>query len=817
MTSPEPEPTQRRIEDHADGQSRIFSAGNDQHVYVAESAPDRPPDEWQVSRTLLRDVRTFTGRESELRELVESAEGAAGAVVICTVHGMPGVGKTALVRRAAHELAEHFPDGQQFKDLQGHKGQQSADPSEVLADLLTSTGMPAHDIPARIEARAAQWRSRLAGKKVLLVLDDAADRAQVEPLLPGTAGCLVLITSRTARIVQDAEWQVRLDTLPPDKAIELFRRLARRPNGDADAIARLARLCGYLPLAITVLASRLAHHLGWNITDFADEFAAARDRLAELGPEDDAVTASFEMSYKHLPDSQRRLFRLLGLHPGTDIHPDAAAALTDIPFHQCRREMEALSDIHLIEELGRDHYRFHHLIREYARKLANRDEPDGYQAAERLLNYYLDRADKADKHLRSLPGTPVPADFKSRDHALTWLETERSGLIAAASLAESTGLGRVAMQLPLKLDAYLRGRRHFDELRRIACIGLNAARRLGDRHCEGLAMANLGAALWELRKFEEAFTACAEAVAIFQETGEKHEEGLALTNLGIALWKLRRYDEAVSACRDAVRIFHERREKHEEGLALTNLAAALIEERWFEEAFVACGGAVAIFHETGEDYGEGVALDNLAAALAGQSQFVQAISVCQEALIIYRRAGDRHGEGHALANLGAALRKEHRFEESITASQEAVEIFEQTGDRHHQGVALANLAAARAGQYRFEEAATSSRSAAAIFRRTDDPYHEGVALANLAAALMGQSQFGEAISTCQDAAALFRQAGDQRGERLALANLAVAQAGQRGSTEAITSSQDAGMCQGAAGWHSDDQISLTYLTRPRWI
>jgi tetratricopeptide (TPR) repeat protein len=773
MTIPEPGPSERPIGAQADGQVQQLVAGRD--LVIGGSAPDR----WLVPRTLLRDVLDLTGRDSELQQLVDSAVGAAEAVVIRTVHGMPGVGKTALVRRAAHRLAEDFPDGQLFVDLHGHTGQQPADPSEVLFGLLTSTGMPADDILPGVEARAKQWRNRLAGKKVLLVLDDAAGRAQVEPLLPGTAGCLVLITSRLAVIVLDGARQLSLSILPPDPAIELFRRLADRPQDGANAIAKLAELCGYLPMAITVLAGRLALHPRWDITAFTDDFAAARDRLAELATEDLEdleVAAAFEMSYQHLPETRQRLFRLLGLHPGTDIYASAAAALTDVPLGQCRRELEALYNVHLIDELGRDHYRFHDLIREYARKLTNHDDPGGHQAIKQLLDYYLDRTDKADKSLRALPGTPVPKDFESRDHALTWLDTERPNLIAAVSLAESTGLYRAAMQLPLNLDMYLRWRRNFDELRCIALISLDAAGRLGDQHSQGLALANLGAARWELRRFDEALAACQAAVKIFRETGERHSEGLALTNLGIALWKLRRFDEAVGACRAAVKIFRETGESHGEGHALANLAAALVEERRFEEAIQACRDALTIFRETGERHGEGVALDNLAAALAGQCRFEEAISACRAAVKIYRETGDRHGEGHALANLGAALREESQFDEAITACRDAAAIFKQTGDPHHQGVALANLAAA----------------------------------------LAGQCQFDEAITACRDAAAIFRQAGDPHGESLALANLAAAEAGQREFMEANTASRDAAIYQETIDRHGEYWESLTYLTRPRW-
>ncbi|WP_245657981.1 NB-ARC domain-containing protein, partial [Herbidospora mongoliensis] len=335
MSSPgtEPEAAQVHIEARADGQAQQFIAGRD--LYTGPL-----PAPVTVTRTLPRDVVAFTGRDTELRQLIAAAAKASGVVAIHTVDGMPGVGKTALVTRAAHLLTDAFPDGQLFVELNTHTvGARPADPADVLADLLACTGMSPHEIPDSVRARAERWRDRLAGKKVLLVLDDAADHAQIEPLLPGAAGCLVLITSRRRLIALDGAEPLALDTLPPDQAAELFTRLAHRgaPSGtDADAVTELARLCGYLPLAIALLASRLAHHPTWDLARFTTDFAAAQDRLTELAAGNQAVAAAFEMSYRHLHPLRQRLFRYLGLHPGTDIDAYAAAALAGIPLAQAR-------------------------------------------------------------------------------------------------------------------------------------------------------------------------------------------------------------------------------------------------------------------------------------------------------------------------------------------------------------------------------------------------------------------------------------------------------------------------------------------------
>ncbi|MBI0319462.1 XRE family transcriptional regulator, partial [Streptomyces javensis] len=296
-------------------------------------APPRPAPA-ALHSTLPRDIAAFTGREGELHRLLRAAEdGHAPVISIHTVDGMAGVGKTALVTHAAHQLAKRYPDGHRFVDLHAHTaGQPPADPADVLATLLISIGISPQNLPDTLEDRAAMWRDRLSGSRMLLILDNAASPDQVEPLLPASQECLVLVTSRRRLIALDGAEPLPLDTLPPDQAARLFTRLARRAPTDTDhrAVIEAVRLCGHLPLAITLLASRLAHHPNWDLTTFTDEFATAQDRLGELETSDRAVAAAFDLSYQDLPPHLQHLFRHLGLHPGPDIDPYATAALTNV-------------------------------------------------------------------------------------------------------------------------------------------------------------------------------------------------------------------------------------------------------------------------------------------------------------------------------------------------------------------------------------------------------------------------------------------------------------------------------------------------------
>ena len=306
-----------------------------------------------ATRTLPRDIASFTGRQQELEQLAEAATGAGGVVGIHAIGGMAGVGKTAFAVHAAHRLAGRFPDGQIFLRLHGHTlGQEPVDPADALASLLLTAGVPAGQIPPGVEARMALWRDRLAERQLLLVLDDAADSEQVRPLLPGAGGSLVLVTSRRHLSALEDATAVSLDTLPPGEAAGLLVRLAGRAGLTAadPAVGEIVRLCGCLPLAIGMVARQLHHHPAWSAAGRAAELAAAVDRLELMATENLSVAAAFNLSYQDLAPDQQRLFRRLGLHPGTDIDSYAAAALDGTGLAAARRGLEALYDQYLLSE-----------------------------------------------------------------------------------------------------------------------------------------------------------------------------------------------------------------------------------------------------------------------------------------------------------------------------------------------------------------------------------------------------------------------------------------------------------------------------------
>ena len=375
-------------------------------------------------------------------------------VGIHAIGGMAGVGKTAFAVHAAHQLADRFPAGQIFLPLHGHTpGQQPVDPADALASLLLTAGVAAAQIPPGLQARMALWRDRLAGQRLLLILDDAADSEQVRPLLPGTGGSLVLVTSRRHLAALEDATAISLDTLPPQEAAGLLVRLAGQPglSPEDPAVGKITRLCGFLPLAIGMMARQLHHHPVWTAASLAADLAAAVDRLELMATENLSVAAAFNLSYQDLTSDQQRLFRRLGLHPGTDVDAYAAAALDGTGVGAARRGLEALYNQYLIAELARGRYRMHDLLREHARALAGRVDPGGDrdQATARLLDYYQHAATLAGAVLaRQARPAPVPAPgtvpaavpaLAGRDQALGWGRAERASLLACLDHVTGTG------------------------------------------------------------------------------------------------------------------------------------------------------------------------------------------------------------------------------------------------------------------------------------------------------------------------------------------------------------------------------------------
>ncbi len=786
MSTPggEPEPSRTRIGARAGGQARQYVAGRDQNIFTGPV-----PAPVATMRTLPRDVAAFTGRDTELQRLMAAAAGAVGVVAVHTVDGMPGVGKTALVTHAAHLLADTFPDGQLFVDLHAHTpGQQPADPGEVLAGLLACTGMAPREIPAGLEARAERWRGRLAGKKVLLVLDDAAGHAQVRPLLPGTAGCLVLVTSRRRLIALDGAQPLALDTLPPDQAVELFLRLARRtPDGSgAGTVAELARLCGYLPLAIALLAGRLAHHPNWNITTFTGDFADAQDRLTELAagdhPEDPAVAAAFGLSYRDLPADRQRLFRRLSLHPGSGIDAYATAALAGVPLGQARQGLDALYTDHLIDEPAPGRYRLHDLIREYARTLTTRHDPadDRDQATEQLLDYYQHTAQTADHHLTRHtrpsppPVTTAPAaapDLPDQASALAWMHTERANLLACIGYATTQTQPERIIALTAALAAFLLQEGPWHQAATLHHTAATTAHHHGDRRGEAGALHDLGCVRYVTDDYRAATGLLEQALTLYQDLGSRLGEAGALQELGYVRYLTDDYRAAAGLLERALALYQDLGGRRGEADALHDLGCV----RFVTGDYPAAAGlqerALALYQDLGDRRGEADALRNLGCVRYVTGDYPAAAGLLERALALYQDLGDRRGEADALRNLGRVRYVTGDYPAAAGLLERALALYQDLGGRRGEAGALHDLGRVRSMTGDYPAATSLLKRALALYQDLGSRRGEANALRNLGRVRSMTGDYPAAADLQERALALYQDLGDRRGEADALRNL----------------------------------------------
>ena len=775
-------------------------------VDLAAVSP-RPPTQPVVPgpRTLPRDIASFTGRQLELDSLVGVAEGAGGVVGIHAIGGMAGVGKTAFAVHAAHRLAPRFPDGQIFLQLHGHTpGQRPVGPADALASLLLAAGVPAGRIPPGVAERMALWRDRTAEKQLLLILDDAEGSEQVRPLLPGAGGSLVLVTSRRHLSALEDATSISLDTLPPDEAAALLVRLANRPGlSPADpAVEDVTRLCGYLPLAIGMVARQLHHHPAWSLIGQAADLMAARDRLELMTTESVSVAAAFNLSYEDLAPGQQQLFRRLGLHPGADIDAYAAAALAGTDLGAARRGLDALYDHYLLTEPARGRYRLHDLLREHARALVGRldtaADRDGALAG--LLDYYQQASLLAEARLarqarpasapaaasaapteptaptaqadsaRAAP-VPVTAVLGDRPQALAWARSERANLLACLDHAAATGQTSRVIALTAGLASLLRQDGPWADAIAAQTAAARAAQRIGDRGAQANALSDLGIVSRLVSDFPGATKALAEALAIFREIDDKPGQANALNHLGKARQMTDDLPGATRDLEEALAISRAVDDRLGQAAALTNLGSLrrLITDypgatRDLEEALSIC-------RETGDRLGELAGLLYLAEVRVAAGDHQRAAQDLEQGLVIARETGNRLGTANAFLLLGDVRKASGDNPAAIGSMEAALGLYRELGDRLGQGNSFLGLGEVRrlAGDY--PGAARDLAEGADIFRAIGNRGGETAIINQTGALHLVLGALDEARSCHRQALEMARQIGEDWDEAHALAGL----------------------------------------------
>ncbi|MEU0883447.1 BTAD domain-containing putative transcriptional regulator [Lentzea sp. NPDC005914] len=651
-----------------------------QQVILESRVPS--PATLNAHRQLPMDIAEFTGREAELRKLCEP--GPQTTVVISAIEGMAGVGKTKLAVRAAHQLVQRYPDVQLWADLHGFDADElPADPAAVLESFLRLLGVPGGQIPESLEARAALYRDRLAGKRALVLLDNAAGEDQVRPLLPGSASCLVLITSRRTLLRLDGVKSLFLDVFTPGEAVALLSRIAGadRVEADREAAERVAELCGHLPIAVALAAKRLARRPQWTVRDLV----AQLERGGGLG-----ARGVFDLSYQALPDNQRRLFRLLGLHPGEDVTAESAAALAGLTAYETEDLLETLLDEHLLQQHTPGRYGLHDLLRAYAveQVMAADPPPARDLARRRVLDWFLHTSWHAELQLNPVRkleiGTADPAvhprTFADRDAALLWCDTERANLVAAIRDAAEHGLPEQCWNLAQCLWDFFNLRKHWADWIDTHSVALAAARSVGDRSAEGRMLITLGIGLREIRRHDEAVECYRQALSIFRAVGDKSRQEPTLNNLGIAYMVLGRVDDALSCYEQAAEIARELGNLHTEAVISNNIGLLHADARRFGQALERYLRALEIRQEIKDPYSEAILLNNIGEVYRGLLDFPEAVSYVERALEMFRAIGDLYGQAESLDNLGLALDGLGDRRGAEKCWLESVTLFEELGE-----------------------------------------------------------------------------------------------------------------------------------------
>ncbi len=690
----------------------------------------RPAPAVTLPRQLPARVPNFTGRAAELRRLTEVLEAARDTMRIVTISGSAGIGKTTLAVQWAYEVRERFPDGQLYVNLRGfeHTGARTS-PEAAVRGFLEALGVPSQRVPVTLDASTALFRSRLDGKRVLVLLDNAADAEQVRPLLPAAPGCLVVLTSRhqLASLVtlEDAE-PISLDLLTGAEARDLLasRLGSDRVGAEPDAVEEIVTRCARLPLALAIVAARARTRPGTPLATLAEELRDAPNRLDALAGEDPAADPRtvLSWSYHRLPSAAARLFRLLGLHVIADIALEAAACLADLPVPAARELMSELTEAHLATESSRDRFVLHDLLRAYAAELVTCQESGS--ALNRLYDHYVSGAATAMNALHpaetehwtratGYPSQDLPEI--TQDAARTWLDTELPTLVA---ITEGAGTRHV-MTLSTILFRYLESGHYTDGLT-VHTSALAVARRLGDRASEAHTLSLLGNVHTRLGDYATARDHHQSAIRLHRAAGDRSGEARTLNWLSVVDWRIGQYHAAEE---DALRALALAEELDDPDIAASSLGSLGVVTTFlgkFDDAVVYYRRALDHHRAEGDRYGEARTLSNLGLTLTRTGHDDEAAEYFQAALSISRDLGIRFGEAETLTNLGGVHSRQGRASDAVDCLRRALVIFRETRERYGEIRALNGLGEAELASGRPGMAVSHHMAAVSIAAETDN-------------------------------------------------------------------------------------------------
>ncbi|MCD0447666.1 tetratricopeptide repeat protein [Actinocorallia sp. API 0066] len=715
------------------------------HFHASGHPAGEPP------RQLPADIRHFVNRRAELADL----DGLLTGESLVVITGTAGVGKTALALRWAHRVRHRFPDGQLYLNLKGYDPAAPTPPEQALDRFLRALGVRPAEIPADADERAALLRSRLADRRMLLLLDNAASAGQVRPLLPGTAGPLVIVTSRdrlSGLVARDGGRRLTLGILPESDAIELLASVTVQYRADdtPEQFRELALLCARLPLALRIAAERAVGRpfmpLSELIQDLRDESGLWDALSTGDDTEAEAVRTVFAWSYRALPEAAARLFRLLGLHPTPVFGAAAAEALLGAGAGQrVRHLLDVLVGAHLLEQSGPDRFQLHDLLRAYAIDQVRHEETaaDRATALRRLLSWYLHTADAALGALAPFSRTVVlsepvdaaPPSFPGGAEADLWFATERENLVAATVLAGQSGMAEICWQLAAVLRGAYMHQNAFDDWLVTGSAGLAAARAIGDRYGEAEVLESLGKAHFQARGLTKAEEFHVAALNIRREIGNRFGEGVSTNALGLLGLRHRRLDAAADHFQKALDLFRSLDDRRWQALILGNLGETLYELARLDDAAEHLRQAIAVQEEIGDTAQEGNSRFFLSMALRELGMTAEALRSIESALAIAHAARNQVWLAHWLVEHARVLCALGRPADALDPLRRAAVIQRKVGDRSREAMALDCTGETYRDLGQPEEAVGFHLQAARTHRALNDPWNLALALTHLATAL----------------------------------------------------------------------------------
>lgn len=738
-----------------------------------------------VPRQLPAGVRRLTARTAELLALdalADEVARTAQTAVISVIAGTAGAGKTALAVHWARRAAERFPDGQLFVDLRGFDpAGQLVSPAEALRGFLDALHARPDQIPNGADAQAALYRSLVAGKRMLIVLDNARDAEQVRPLVPGSAQCLVIVTSRCqlAGLAGSDARLLNLDVLTTPDAVGLLAdRIGEgRVRGEPEATAELARLCAGLPLALVVAAARAAAHPSFPLAALAAELRDARTRLDLLAADEPAmdVRAVLSWSCRELSDAAARMFWLLGLQPGSDISAPAAANLAGIALARARQLLAELTAANLLTEHCPGRFGFHDLLRAYARELAACDGEDERRAAlTGLFDYYLGTAAAAmdvlfpaERHRRPRILPPaIVSPLAGAAVAMAWLETELANLVTFAAYAARRGWPGHATRLSATLPRYLAGAGHLSEATAIHMHALGAAHTIGDRAAEASALSNLSQLDLHRGHGQQAASRLGQALTLFHEIGDLAGEARALHNLATVEAQEGRYRQAGEHHQRALRLYLAAGNQTGAARALHGLSNIDLLVGRYQLADDHLKRALDLCRETGDQVNEAYVLANLGDLNLRLGRHSRATSHLAQALSLFREAGDRTGEAFALTHLGASELGRGRGQLAIDYHLQAGAVARESQDRIGEAEALNGLGEAYLSASQPRKAHAAHVHALNLTTQTGDRFELARAYTGLARAHHADGDVSQALDLWHNALTLYDDLGTPEADQV---------------------------------------------------